>query len=165
MLCFPFSSFFSLSPPSAPAPPTSPLFLRYRAAVRPFRPTPHEGAPRFHPCLTRPMGRDPGSRSAAACLALGDNLVDGPRIRKRTAVRALLCPFSPYACLVHQPRHPSVPRHPYIRGPELQSAGYRLIYGVRQRIRFAAYQAGYQAFAAGQVWRRGSVVGEGLGLG
>ena len=36
------------------------------------------------------MGRPPGSRSAAACLALGDNVLLAPRARNRASVRLLL---------------------------------------------------------------------------
>ena len=36
------------------------------------------------------MGREPGSRSAAACLALGDNILSVPRKREGTVVRRLL---------------------------------------------------------------------------
>ena len=38
-----------------------------------------------------PMGRPPGSRSAAACRALGDNVLSAPRKRERTAV--CVCEF------------------------------------------------------------------------
>ena len=35
------------------------------------------------------MGREPGSRSAAACLALGDNILSVPRKRERTVLRGV----------------------------------------------------------------------------
>ena len=58
------------------------------------------------------MGRDPGARSAAACRALGDNVLAGSRTRKRPSVR--LRPFmlasrnllGPYR---HPLAHPPLP--------------------------------------------------------
>ena len=88
----------SRRPPSPPPWPTRTLFVSPppRWSQIHARTSSTDSA---RPRSVSTMGRPPGKGSAAACRALGDNVLSSPRKRERAVVRLLLSHFAP-PCIV-----------------------------------------------------------------